>query len=350
MKKKKISLIVVIGLALILAVLPLLAACPGPAPTTPSEERPQNVQLTMCGFIAGTSMQMRADAIAEAIRVEYPDWKVTSVAPGSEAQLISKRIAGEADYFFTPYPRLLEVEVQAPLHPEIDYEKVTAYSLVMPTSPRYVHFFATGKTGLTSIRDIVDKRYPFKAGTGAGASKLLFSKILEYYGASLAEAEGWGAKHESVVMATQEGAEALQSGRLDIAFGWSGMPSPPYMGVNFDLKLLPVDDPGLVEMLSVFGHYEATIPADTYPFLTEDVPTVAETEILAVRPDMPEDVVYYTVKALFNHTDILVAAHSGFKSQLNAEAVAAAVAISQTTGIPFHPGALKFYREMGWIE
>jgi TRAP transporter TAXI family solute receptor len=350
MKKRKVSLIVVIGLALILAMLPLLAACPGPAPTTPSGERPQNVQLTMCGFIAGTSMQMRADAIAEAIRVEYPDWKVTSLAPGSEAQLISKRITGEADYFFTPYPRLLEVEVQAPLHPEIDYEKVTAYSLVMPTSPRYVHFFTTGKTGLTSIRDIVDKRYPFKVGTGAGASKLLFSKILEYYGTSLAEAEGWGAKHESVVMATQEGVEALQSGRLDIAFGWSGIPSPPYMGATFDLKLLPVDDPGLVEMLSVYGHYEATIPADTYPFLTEDIPTVAETEILAVRPDMPEDIVYYTVKALFNHKDILVAAHAGFESQLNAEAVAAAVAISQITGIPFHPGALKFYREMGWVE
>jgi len=196
----------------------------------------------------------------------------------------------------------------------------------------------------------VDKRYPFKVGTGAGASKLLFEKILEYYGASLAEAEGWGAKHESVVMATQEGAEALQSGRVDSACGWSGIPSPPFMGVTFDLKLLPVDDPGLVEMLSVYGHYEATIPADTYPFSTEDIPTVAETELLAVRPDIPEDIVYYTVKALFNHNDILVAAHADFESQLTAEAVAASVAISQRTGIPFHPGALKFYREMGWIE
>jgi TRAP transporter TAXI family solute receptor len=333
---------------LILANLPL--ACVESAPTSPPEGRPQDIELTIFGFIAGTSMQLRADAIAEAIRVEYPDWRVTSVTPGGEAKLISKRIEGKADYFLTMYPRLLEIEVQAPLQPEIDFEQATAYSLVVPTSPRYVHFFAMGKTGLTSIRDIVDKKYPFKAGTGAGGAKLLFSKILEYYGTSWTEAESWGAKHEIVHIATSEGAEALQAGRADIGLSWCGIPNPPFMGVTFDLKLLPIDDPGLVEMFKALGYYEATIPAGTYPFVTEDIPTMAETEFLAVRPDMPEDIVYYTVKALFNHKDILVATHAEFESQLTPEAVAASLVISQRTGVPFHSGALKFYREMGWVE
>jgi len=339
-----------LALCVILAPAILLLACGEPAPTAPLEERPQNVELTLYGFIAGTSMQLRADAIAEAIRVEYPDWKVTSIAVVGSAQRTSKRIEGECDYFLTGYPRLLEIEAEAPLHPEIDFEQATAYSLVMPTSPRYVHFFAMGKTGLTSIRDIVDKKYPFKAGTGAGGAKLLFTKILEYYGTNWTEAESWGAKHEIIHIATSEGVEALQAGRVDIGLSWCGIPNPPFMGVTFDLKLLPIDDPGLVQVFEALGYYEATIPAGTYSFVTEDIPTVGDTELLAVRPDMPEDVVYYTLKALFNHKDILVAAHTDFETQLTPEAIAASVAISQRTGVPCHPGALKFYREMGWVE
>jgi TRAP transporter TAXI family solute receptor len=338
------------AVCMVLALAVLLTACPTSAPTTPSGDRPQDVELTILGFIVGTTFQFRADAIAEAIRLEYTDWTVTSIAPGSEAQLVSKRIAGEADFFLTPYVRQLEVEVQAPLHPEIDYEQATAYNIVVPTASQYIHFFALGKTGLNSIRDIVDWKYPFTVGVGPGGSKLQFEKILEYYGATMAEAESWGAKEEIVVVTAPDGVEALQSGRIDTGISWSGLPCPAFMGVTFDLKLLPIDDPGLVETLKAMGYYETVIPAGTYPFLTEDLPTVASTSHIAVRPDMPEDIVYYVLKAVFNQKDLLIAAQTDFEDQLTPEAVAASVAISQVTGIPFHPGALKFYREMGWIE
>ncbi len=341
--------VVLLTLCLILALVILLPACAQPEPTPPGD-RPQNINLTLLGFRAGTSMQLRADAIAEAIRAGYPDWQVASLAPGGEAQLLEKRIAGEMDYLVTPYPRLLELEVHVPLRPEIDFARVTEYSVVMPTSPHYIHFFALGKTGLTSIKDIVDKKYPFKVGTGAGGSKLLFTKILEYYGSSLEEAEAWGAKHEIVIVSTPAGVEALQAGRIDIGFTWSGIPNPPFMGATFDLELLPIDDPGLINMFKSLGYYETTIPAGTYPFLTEDVPAMAEMEFLAARPDLPDDIVYYTLKALFDNKHILFAAHADFEAQLEPEAIASSLAVIEEAGIPIHPGALKYYREQGWIE
>jgi TRAP transporter TAXI family solute receptor len=196
----------------------------------------------------------------------------------------------------------------------------------------------------------VDQKYPFTVGLGPGGSRGQFSKILEYYGATLADAEGWGAKQEMVVVTTPAGVEALQSGRIDMGMSWSGLPCPAYMGVTFDLKLLPVDDPGLVEMLKTMGYYETTIPVGTYPFLTEDIPTVASISHLATRPEVPEDIVYYTLKALFNQKDLLVATHVDFEDQMTPEAVGKSFAISQVTGIPFHPGALKLYREKGWLE
>jgi TRAP transporter TAXI family solute receptor len=338
-----------LAVCVILALAILLPACAEPAPPPP-QERPQNVELTILGFRAGTAQQLRADAIAEALRVEYPDWKVSSIVGGGEAQVIDKRIKGEADFFFSMYPRSLEIEAHAPLHPEIDFEKATAYSAVMPLTNRPLHFLVMAKTGLTSIRDVVDKKYPFKAGIGAGVARVLFGKILEYYGTSLAETEAWGAKYETAVVIVQEGVEALETGRIDIGFSWSSLPCSALMGVTFDLKLLPVDDPGLVQMLETLGYDKATIPAGTYPFVTQDTPSVTDYEFLTVRPDIPDDIVYYTLKALFNHKDILIATTANIEEQITPEAIAHSLKVMEQSGVPFHPGALKFYREMGWID
>jgi TRAP transporter TAXI family solute receptor len=336
---------------MMLALAVLLAACPGPVPTTPTGDRPQNVNLNVVGFMVGTSNQLRIDAIAEAIRMEYPDWKVNSLSAGGEAQLVSKYIAGETDLCLNMYPRPLEIELQAPLHPGIDYEQATAYSLVMPSSPRTIHFFARGDTGFSSIREIVDQKRQLTWGIGAGGSTLVVDKILEHYGVSWEEAESWGMKRETLYMTSPDGAEALQSGRVDIGLTWTSVPCPAYMGVTFDIKLLPIDEPDLVQLFSEMGFGEAAvIPAGSYPFVTEDIPTVSETSHLVARPDLPEDVVYYSLKALFKQKDFLAATITEFESQMTAEAIALSWTVSQKTGIPFHPGALKFYREMGWIE
>ena len=344
-----IKRIVKAGLFILVSLAILLSACAAQEPNLPGEE-PQNLDITILGFRAGTSMQLRADAIAEAIRIEYPSWKVSSLAPGGEAQLLDKRIAGKWDYLLTPYPRRLELEVHTPLHPEMDFARATEYSFVMPTSPHYIQIFALGKTGLNAIRDIVDKKYPFKEGSGAGGARLLFTKLLEYYGTSFSEAEAWGASHEIVIVTTPAGVEALQTGRIDIGLSWSGIPNPPLMGTTFDLKLLPIDDPGLVEIFESLGYYQAIIPAGTYPFVTEDVMTMAETEFLAARPDVPEDVVYSTLKALFKNKYILVAAHNDFGEEMKSEAIAETIAVVEKAGIAIHPGALKYYREQGWID
>jgi TRAP transporter TAXI family solute receptor len=347
MLMKRIALLAV---CMILALAVLLAACPASAPVTSPGQVPQDVDLIVMGFRAGTSQQLRADTIAEALRVEYPSWQVTSLAAGGEAQVINKRIEGEADYFFSMYPRQLEVEVHAPLHPEIDFEAATAYSAVMPLTNRPIHFLALPKTGLTSLADIVETKYPFKAGFGAGVANLLFEKILGYYGSSLSEAEAWGAKHETVVMVTPAGIEALQAGTIDMGFSWGPVPWSVLMGVTFDLELLPFDDPGLVQFCKPLGYDEAVIPAGSYPFVNDDIPSVTDYEFLVTRPDMPDDIVYYTLKALFNHQDMLIAVSANIEEQLAPAAIANSLKVMEQSGVPIHPGALKFYREMGWLD
>jgi TRAP transporter TAXI family solute receptor len=86
----------------------------------------------------------------------------------------------------------------------------------------------------------------------------------------------------------------------------------------------------------------ATIPAGTYEGQTEDVPTVAITNILVTHSDVSEETAYQMTKLLFENLDEMVAAH------------AAARAISAEKGpkglpIPLHPGAERYYKEAGLL-
>jgi len=327
-----------------------LCGCVAPRQAEPQETPSASVSLTLLGIAAGSTMQMKADAIAEVIRLEHPEWKVTSMAAGGEARLIEKRMAGEADLYFSNSLRSLEVEVFTPLHPEVDFEQATAYRLVMPSSPAYLQLFARGDTGLATPADIVERRYPFTMGSGAGVTRLLFDRILAYYGASVVESEAWGAKYETMITVSPEGVEALQSGRTNMGFTCGPVPAPALMGATFDLRLLPVSDPGLVSLLGELGCVPATIAAGTFPFMTADVDTVMSTESLVARSQLQDNVVYDVCEAVFKHIDLLVAAHAPTAKMLTPEAIAEAVARAELGNLTYHPGALAYYRDRGWIE
>ena len=347
MTDRKPGLIV---LACVVIAVSIVPGCSRLEPASSDEVGAPEVTLSVLGFAAGTSTQLRADAIAEAVRLEHPDWKVTSMAAGGEARLMEKRMSGEADLFFPPSPRALELEVQTPLHPDGDFDSLTAYRVVMPSSFVWLHLLARDDTAFNKPSDLVMGRYPFTAGCGAGIMTLLFTSILQYYGADLEEAESWGAKLEVMLLASAEGVEALESGRIDVGLTWAGIPIAQFLGMNSDVRLLPFEDPGLVRMFESLGCVPAVIPAGTYPFVTRDVPTVAAPQPLVARAELPDEVVYGVVKAVFRHIELLSAAYADSARHMTQEGVAAAVALSEQTGDAFHPGALKYYRERGWIS
>jgi hypothetical protein len=84
------------------------------------------------------------------------------------------------------------------------------------------------------------------------------------------------------------------------------------------------------------------IPAGTYEGQTEDVPTLAITNILVTHSDVTDEMAYQMTKQLFEHLDEMVATH------------AAAKAISLENGpkaipVPLHPGAERYYKEKGLL-
>lgn len=82
------------------------------------------------------------------------------------------------------------------------------------------------------------------------------------------------------------------------------------------------------------------IPAETYDGQKEDSITVGNWTTLFVHEDMDEEVAYNITKAVFESKEDLIKAHSFF-GDLEAENVAGA------TIAPLHPGAEKYYNEIG---
>lgn len=327
--------------------LSMLSACAAPAATQTTS--PDDGRITLMSFVAGTSGQVRMNAIAECVRLNHPDWIVSSLAAGGEARLIEKRIAGAADFYNTMSPRALDLLVNEPLYPDVDFASATDYLIVMPASSMYVHFLARGETQFETPADIVAGRYPVKIGSGVGVIRAVLAQMFEYYGATLEETESWGARHETLMMAGAEGVEALQAGRVDAGITWGALPQPTFMGVSSNLKLLPVSDPGLVAHLEALGCVPATIPAGAYPFVTADVATVAAPQYFVARPEIPDDVVYEVLKAIYDHEELLYSVHEEARSLLAREGVSHAMDVAGRTGDAFHPGALRYYRERGWI-
>ena len=151
--------------------------------------------------------------------------------------------------------------------------------------------------------------------------------------------------HETTVIPSAEGVEAMKAGRVVGGLALGSMPNTYFLSMGLDVKLLLVDDAGLVSLPQYLGCVPVVIPAGTCSFLDADVVTMAGPYPLVVRPDMPDEVVYEVVKAALEHSVLLFAVSAGARSQMRPVAV-----IAQRGGESFHPGALEFHRDLGWVN
>ena len=108
-----------------------------------------------------------------------------------------------------------------------------------------------------------------------------------------------------------------------------------------DAVLLEVTDEQLARLDAGTGLWSREmIPAGTYPGQTEDVASVATPNILAVRSDVPDDVVYRLTKTIFDNLDKLQSLHSA-ATQIEADQAAVGLPV------PMHPGAERYFQERG---
>jgi TRAP transporter TAXI family solute receptor len=140
--------------------------------------------------------------------------------------------------------------------------------------------------------------------------------------------------------------DALKDGKID-AFFWSGgLPTASLLDLASTLgvtaKLIANDDvlPKLQQQYTPGLYFRLVIPKGTYPGLNYDSGSIGVANALVVKETMSEELAYELTKVLFDRQPDLAAIHPEAK-KLN---VSTAVAGSPA---PFHPGAIRYYRERG---
>lgn len=212
-------------------------------------------------------------------------------------------------------------------------EKVTQLRGVAVLYPEIIQIVVRADSGIRSLEDLAGKIVAVGAkGSGTAVEAELILK-----------AAGVWDKIKPEYSDFRAAAEGIKLGQIHAAFIVAGVPTAAIqeLTATTPIKLLPIPDSVLNE-LKARGYTfftRAVVPKDAYK-LDADVPTLAVKAMIAVRNDVPEEVVYSVLSVMFDRLSELRAAH----------ARAADISLSTALDgmpIPLHPGAVKFYREKG---
>ena len=139
-----------------------------------------------------------------------------------------------------------------------------------------------------------------------------------------------------------DSAESLKDGKIDAAFIVSGAPTTAIADL-FSSKtsyLISLDDDAVAKLQEISGAYTKTvIPAGTYTGQAEDVITVGIKATIIANSQVSDEQAYTIVKTIFEGKDAITEAHAK-GAELDLE-------YASTCGLPYHPGAAKYFAEKG---
>jgi len=214
-------------------------------------------------------------------------------------------------------------------------------------SDNYLHVLAAEDTGVTTIRGIIEYPKPIRVSPGKiGVSgEFTFKKILEdYFKTSYEEIKKKGGK---VIFTGYTGiATNLKDRHLDFACINIAPPAAIIQeaAIGRKLRILPWPDDMLKLFKENYGFGIGVIKKEMYPqILTEDIPTATMGTVIMAHKSLDADVAYEITKIICENKDRLPAIHKSM-------AVFNPATAWKDMPAPLHPGAIRYYKEMGYMK
>jgi TRAP-type uncharacterized transport system substrate-binding protein len=206
----------------------------------------------------------------------------------------------------------------------------------------YMLAAASEKSGITNLRQIKDRKEPTWI---VGGNDIIF----DYYGIKIDDlkAKGGGIMPQVGTGPGMVTREKRASG--DVFIGTGLLANTPEQRSWYeasqlnDLVFLDFEEPLIAKLAAVPGYQRATVPLALFRGVDRPIPTVMRpNHLIYVRDEAPDDFVYTVAKALDEHRQL-------FQMQIEPWYYDPdTVAVSKV--IPLHPGALKYYRERGYVK
>lgn len=197
-----------------------------------------------------------------------------------------------------------------------------------------VHIVALESSGITTLADLKGKRVSI--GAPGSGTEVNTAAILEANGISYDDID-------EQRLNFNETADALSNGDIDAGFWSVGAPTSSILNLatTQDIVIIALTDDELAAAMDADETFaKTTLPANSYNGMTEDLTVLGIPNVLVVSSEMSDDLAYGLTKAMFENIAELQAVHPA-ANETTVEFT------MEATPVPLHPGALRYYDEVG---
>ena len=331
----------VLGIALALAAAPAFADF--------NDKKPINATVT--GATPSGYPRTMVEGLNAVVRDTYPGSAV-SFKPNSPGGGVLAIAEGQAD--FTATATGTEVKLAndgtAPFSKPLNGK----FSYVMQLyDNQFIHFLMTKEwaeqNGIRSWADIAAKKprmrlainRPDNPQTTIGGPY----EVMKAHGFTIQDIEKWGGAY--VLGNSQIGLDAITDGKADVIMNARNLGDSLVKDVASKRSLLWIDgDRGVIQKAAdVFNNKADMVEKGTYPFMEKDYPTVRMWVALLAGSHVSDEVVYKYVKAVAENEKRVQDIGGSLKS-----AFTTAKMTTNPANLPYHPGALRYYKEKGLVK
>jgi TRAP transporter TAXI family solute receptor len=210
---------------------------------------------------------------------------------------------------------------------------------VFSVHPEPFTVLARKEANVKSFADFKGKR--FNVGNPGSGTRASMEELLG--------AMGWKMSDFSLAseLKADEHGPALCDGKIDGFFYAVGHPSANIQDptISCGAKLVPLTGPAVDKLVAEKPYYaKATVPAGLYQNNPDAITTYGVLATVVASTKVPADTVYAVVKAVFDNFDEFKKLHPAL-ANLTPEAM-----VKDGNSAPLHEGALKYYKEKGWVK
>lgn len=204
------------------------------------------------------------------------------------------------------------------------------------TYNNYIQIVANADSGIKTLADLKGKRISVgaaKSGTELNARAIFKAAGLSYSDMAKVEYLPFG-----------ESVELMKNRQLDATLQSAGLGVASIRDLATAVKIVVISVPtDVVARVGDAAYQPSFIPANTYAGQTVDIPTAAIPNFLVTHTGVSDELAYQMTKSLYDNIETMYAAHNAVKVMKRENAV-------RGMPVPVHPGAIRYYKEVGVMK
>ena len=224
-----------------------------------------------------------------------------------------------------------------------------AYKDAMPIASTYpvwlnIITMADNKK-IFKVEDLVGAKV--HVGTVNSGSELATKRLLEAHGITFDDIRAAGGRIEYGTHS--DAAQMLKDGVIDVMIG-SGSPEVPAaleIEAQNNVRLIPVEQDKLEKVVKLGYNYliNRPIPAKTFKGQDKDVPTLSYLSVIIVNRKLSDDLAYMLTKEIWDNIDTIRK-----EQPVRGNMMDISTALDGIDLATLHPGAAKYYKEVGKLK